>query len=73
MNDPGTLVQKKQEEDGNESLDSDEIAEVRALGKVMLRKKARNEIIDGSYNRYSRHDNEDILPTWFLEDEAKHY
>lgn len=39
----------------------------------MLRKKARNEIIEGSYNRYSRHDNEEILPTWFLEDEAKHY
>jgi len=38
----------------------------------MLRKKARNEIIDSSYNRYVRHEDPSTLPSWFVEDEAKH-
>ena len=38
----------------------------------MLRKKARTEIIEGSYNRYSVHEDPNSLPSWFVEDEAKH-
>jgi AdoMet-dependent rRNA methyltransferase SPB1 len=58
----------------DESLDSDDMAITRAMGKVMLRKKARREIIDASYNRYStHHDDPSKIPAWFLEDEAKHY
>ena len=53
-------------------MDSDDIAETRALAKKMLRKKFRTEIIDNSYGRYAREDNEDILPPWFLQDEARH-
>lgn len=34
-------------------MDSDDMAEVRAIAKVMLRKKARTEIIDNSINRYA--------------------
>ncbi len=34
-------------------LDEDEIAEIIAIGKKMLRKKSRREIIDASYNRYN--------------------
>lgn len=32
------------------------MAETRAIAKLMLRKKARNELIDGTYNRYSNTD-----------------
>ena len=56
-------------DEGYSSMDSDDIAETRALAKVMLRKKARNEILDASYNRYSHHDDTSVLPSWFIEDE----
>ena len=58
--------------DGYSSMDSDDIAETRALAKKMLRKKFRTETIDASYSRYAHEDNEKILPSWFAEDEAKH-
>lgn len=58
--------------DGYSSMDSDDIAETRALAKKMLRKKFRTEMIDASFSRYARDDDESILPSWFLEDEAKH-
>ena len=58
--------------DGYSSMDSDEIAETRALAKKMLRKKFRTETIDASYGRYAHDENEDIMPTWFVDDEAKH-
>ena len=67
-NDPGTL----QQQDGYESMDSTDIAETRILARKMLRKKARNEIIEGSYNRYTTHEAPDSLPSWFVEDEARH-
>jgi len=57
----------------NESMDSDDMAETRALAKLMLRKKVRNEIIEGTYNRYANHDDPAVLPDWFIEDEARHY
>jgi AdoMet-dependent rRNA methyltransferase SPB1 len=57
----------------NESMDSEDMAETRALAKLMLRKKTRNEIIEGTYNRYANHDDPNVLPDWFLEDEARHY
>ena len=50
-------------------MDSDDIAEKRALARLMLRKKARNELLDGSYNRYATHEDPDDLPKWFVEDE----
>ena len=54
-------------------MDSDDMAETRALAKVMLRKKDRNEILDSTYNRYANHDDKSVLPEWFLEDEEKNY
>ena len=52
--------------------DSDDIAEIRALGKFMLRKKNRLELIDKSYNRYAFNDDPNDLPTWFVEEENKY-
>lgn len=69
MNDPGTLAKR---DGGYESMDSDDIAATRILARRMLRKKARNEIIDASYNRYVTHEDPNQLPSWFVEDEAKH-
>lgn len=69
LDDPGT---KAQQQDGYESMDSDDIAATRILARKMLRKKARNEIIEGSYNRYNSHEDPDSLPSWFVEDEARH-
>lgn len=58
--------------EGYSSMDSDEIAETRALAKKMLRKKFRTEQIENSFSRYAYEDNEDVVPEWFKEDEAKH-
>jgi AdoMet-dependent rRNA methyltransferase SPB1 len=51
--------------------DSDEIAEIRAIGKRMLRKKERSEIIDAATNRYAYSDDPKLLPTWFVTEEKK--
>jgi len=56
---------------GYSSMDSDEIAETRALAKKMLRKKFREQTVSDSYSRYANEDDETVIPTWFLEDEAK--
>jgi len=67
--------QKKKEvddlPDGYSSMDSDEMAETRALAKKMLRKKFREETISASYSRYAFEDKGDILPEWFIQDEAR--
>lgn len=66
------VPQEHQSED-NVSMNSDEIAETRILAKKMLRKKARTELLDSTYNRYSFHEDPNTLPSWFVEDEGKHY
>ena len=53
-------------------MDSDDIAETRILARKMLRKKARNEILDSTYNRFATNEDPDTLPSWFVEDEARH-
>lgn len=63
---------KGADEDDMVSVNSDEIAETRVLARMMLRKKARQEMIDGSYNRFAFHEDEHTLPSWFVEDEARH-
>lgn len=57
--------------DGYSSMDSDEMAETRALAKKMLRKKFREETISASYSRYAFEDEGDVLPEWFVQDEAR--
>jgi AdoMet-dependent rRNA methyltransferase SPB1 len=65
--DPGT-----KQDQGYDSMDSDEIAETRILARKMLRKKTRNEMIEASYNRFTTHEDPATLPSWFVEDEAKY-
>lgn len=67
------VVPQENFEQGYSSMDSDDIAETRALAKVMLRKKARNEILESTYNRFANHDDVSVLPEWFVEDERKNY
>lgn len=62
-----------EDESGYSSMDSDDMAETRALAKVMLRKKNREQILESSYNRFSTHEDKAALPDWFVEDEARHY
>lgn len=72
---PVNDMEKKDPNDlpsGYSSMDSDDIAETRALAKKMLRKKFRTETIDNSYSRYAYDDDGCDLPQWFLDDEAKH-
>lgn len=45
-------------------------AEVRALAKRMLRKRSRDELLEGAYNKYAFHDAG--LPRWFAEDQRRH-
>jgi len=54
-----------------DDYDVDSLAQMRVLAGKMLRKKDREEMIEDSYNRYSRPVDEDA-PDWFLEDENKH-
>lgn len=63
------FVPRKNEFEDN--LDLDEIAEIRAIAKKMLRKKDRINIIENTYNRYSFKDF-DNAPDWFKEDEVRH-
>ena len=63
----------EKQKSGYESMDSDEMAETRILAKKMLRKKQRTEMLDATYNRYSFHEDPNLLPSWFVEDEQKHY
>ena len=65
------VVPQEKFDEGYSSMDSDDIAETRALAKLMLRKKARNEILEGTYNRFANHDDVEALPEWFVEDERK--
>lgn len=54
-------------------MDSDDIAETRALAKKMLRKKYREEAITNSFSTaFVNDDDEKTLPQWFVADEAKH-
>lgn len=54
-----------------DDYDVDSLAQMRVLAGKMLRKKDREELIEDSYNRYSRPVDEDA-PDWFIEEENKH-
>ncbi|KAM3306072.1 pre-rRNA 2'-O-ribose RNA methyltransferase [Capsicum chacoense] len=51
--------------------DIDTKAEILATAKMMLKKRPREEMIDGAYNRYMFHD--EGLPKWFIDEEKRNY
>jgi len=51
-------------------MNSQELAEIQALGSLMIHRKSRMDLIDGAYNRYAF--NDDPLPEWFADEESKH-
>lgn len=52
--------------------DSDDIAEIRAIGKHLLRKKDRINFLESCYNKNAYDYDPSILPSWFLEEEKKY-
>ncbi|MES1920279.1 AdoMet-dependent rRNA methyltransferase spb1, partial [Bonamia ostreae] len=60
------------ESSSENSCDSEAIAETLAIGKAMLNKKRRRDMIDDTYRRNVFNDH-DILPEWFVEDEKKNF
>lgn len=68
--DDGSDSDSDDSEDEFETLDDNAKAEVMALAKKMLHKKAKDSIIEAAYNRYAFHD--EGLPKWFEEDEKKY-
>ena len=55
-----------------DKMTDDDLAEMLALSRKMLRKKNRREIVDSAYNRYNFPEEPSQLPSWFYEDEKRH-
>ena len=53
--------------DSLDSLNTEERAETMAMGKLLLRRKSKQALLDEAYNRYNFHD--EAAPEWFLEDQ----
>jgi hypothetical protein len=53
-------------------MSDDELAEVLAVSRKMLRKKSRQEILEMVYDKTGFGDTTN-LPKWFTEDEKKHH
>ncbi|AFZ81672.1 hypothetical protein BEWA_010890 [Theileria equi strain WA] len=60
----------KRDEFDDLSKDSQTVEQIQALGSLMINKKTRMSLIDGTYNKRTFDDGE--LPSWFIEDENKH-
>jgi len=73
-----TELHQKFNLNNNESSDSetdaedDTVVNRLAIAKKMLRKKDKHQIIDDSYNRWYKPDDEDA-PMWFLKEEAENW
>jgi len=55
------------------NYDSDEHAELLALGKLLKKHTTRKALLDASYNRYATADDPSTLPAWFASDERQHF
>mmetsp|Transcript_22326 Transcript_22326/g.72417 ORF Transcript_22326/g.72417 Transcript_22326/m.72417 type:complete len:960 (-) Transcript_22326:468-3347(-) len=54
-----------------DSLDTDEKINIRAMGRALMKRRTKEDLIDASYNRYAFDDPKE-LPEWFTEDESRH-
>jgi len=63
--------QIQQVPNSDSEYDIDEIAEIRAIAKKMLRKKDRLDVLYKTYNRYAFSDL-DLAPDWFASEEKLH-
>lgn len=69
--DGGDFDEVAAESDPDVSDDPEAIAQRLAMGQMLLRKRTRDDLVEGGYNRYTFADDES-LPQWFLDDENKH-
>ena len=42
------------------------------MGQKLCSGSGRRDLIDSAYNRFAYNDDKEMIPTWFLEDEARH-
>ncbi|EGG24948.1 rRNA methyltransferase [Cavenderia fasciculata] len=64
-------MEKDVEYESDSEEEEDEKIKTLAIGTAMLRKKAKQDIVDDAYNRYA-HNDRDELPAWFMDDDKKH-
>ena len=65
------LVKNDKKKGSEYKYDNNEIAEIRAIAKKMLRKKDRLNILYKTYNRFAFNDI-NLAPDWFADDEKQH-
>lgn len=49
----------------------DDLIAIQSLGAMMIHKRTRMDLIDGAWNRFAWHDDENV-PDWFIEDDIIH-
>jgi len=59
-------------EEPMDDIDSEEQAELLAMGELLLKPSGKQYLLDKSINKHSYDDNKVDLPRWFVEDEDKH-
>jgi AdoMet-dependent rRNA methyltransferase SPB1 len=59
------------EEESESSMDDLDRAKALTMGKSLLRRKTRQDLLDDAYNRYA-HNDRDAAPEWFVADERRH-
>ena len=65
-------VDERKYDSEEEDYDSDDHAELLALGTMMLKKSKAKAMVDASYNRFANNDPQD-LPEWFADDERRNH
>ncbi|CCI49772.1 unnamed protein product [Albugo candida] len=66
------VIDDRRYDSDTELYDTEDRVKTLALATMMIKRSKAKEIIDSSYNRYGWNDPK-ALPSWFLDDEEKHY
>ena len=67
---PQQVTDSDESDSEMEEPDGDEAAEIRAVAKLMLKGRTKNDMIENGCHRYAFHDSN--MPRWFAEDEERH-